>query len=258
MPMPKACPHCKTESSLTSVGPGVERVAEEAAMLFPDARVEVFSSDTAGNPEKIADRMRRMANGDIDILVGTQMVVKGHNFPHLTFVGVVDGDLSLAGGDMRAGERTYQTLVQVAGRAGRADKPGSAMIQTHQPEHEALIALAAGDRSRFIEAERDMRNLLGLPPFGKLAAIIMSGPDHGGTARFAKDVVARAPRAEGVEISGPSEAPIARLRGRFRQRILVQASPEVSLSQYMAAWKRRVKIPQKYKFQVDIDPQSFM
>ena len=258
MPMPRACPQCKTESSLTSVGPGVERVAEEAAILFPDARIEVFSSDTAGNPDKIADRMRRMANGDIDILVGTQMVVKGHNFPHLTFVGVVDGDLSLAGGDMRAGERTYQTLVQVAGRAGRADKPGTAMIQTHQPEHEALIALAAGDRSRFIEAERDMRNLLGLPPFGKLASIIMSGPDHGETAQFAKDVVARAPRADGIEISGPSEAPISRLRGRFRQRLLIQANADVSLSQYMAAWKRAVKTPPKYKFQVDIDPQNFM
>ena len=258
MPMPRACPHCKTEDSLTSVGPGVERIAQEAAELFPDARVEVFSSDTAGNPEKIADRMARMANGEIDILVGTQMVVKGHNFPHLTFVGVVDGDLSLAGGDMRAGERTYQTLVQVAGRAGRADKPGTAMIQTHQPEHEALQALAVGDRSRFIEAERSMRDLLGLPPFGKLAGIIISGPDHGGTARLAKDIVAAAPRAEGIEISGPTEAPIARLRGRFRQRILVQAEASVNLPRYMSAWRASVRVPSKFKFQIDVDPQSFM
>ena len=258
MPMPRACPHCKTEDSLTSVGPGVERIAQEATELFPNARVEVFSSDTAGSPEKIADRMARMANGEIDILVGTQMVVKGHNFPHLTFVGVVDGDLSLAGGDMRAGERTYQTLVQVAGRAGRADKPGTAMIQTHQPEHEALQALAVGDRSRFIEAERSMRDLLGLPPFGKLASIIVSGPDHGGTARFAKDILSAAPRTDGVEISGPTEAPIARLRGRFRQRLLIQAGGHVSLSNYMKVWRSRVKVPSKFKFQVDIDPQSFM
>lgn len=258
MPMPRECPNCKDLDSLTSVGPGVERVAEEAAVHFPSARIEVFSSDTAGNPEKIADRMKRMANGEIDILVGTQMVVKGHNFPQLTFVGVVDGDLSLSGGDIRAGERTYQTLVQVAGRAGRADKPGHALIQTHQPEHEALQALAAGDRSRFIEAERSMRDLLGLPPFGKLAAIIMSGPDPKGVAQFAKDVVSAAPRAKGIEISGPSEAPIARLRGRFRQRLLIQAEMGVNLSSYMAAWRRGIKLRSKYKLQIDIDPQSFM
>jgi len=258
MPMPRECPNCKDVDSLTSVGPGVERVAEEARQHFPDARIEVFSSDTAGNPEKIAERMRRMASGEIDILVGTQMVVKGHNFPQLTFVGVVDGDLSLAGGDIRAGERTYQTLVQVAGRAGRADKPGHALIQTHQPEHEALQALAAGDRSRFIEAERSMRQLLDLPPFGKLAAVIISGPEPKGTARLAKDIVMAAPKAHGIEISGPSEAPIARLRGRFRQRLLIQADSAVNLSLYMSTWQKRVKIPAKYKFQVDIDPQNFM
>ena len=258
MPMPQACPNCKEPDSLTAVGPGVERVAEEAAIDFPHARIEVFSSDTAGNPEKIAARMERMASGEIDILVGTQMVVKGHNFPQLTFVGVVDGDLSLAGGDIRAGERTYQTLVQVAGRAGRADKPGYALIQTHQPEHEALQALAAGDRMRFVEAERAMRDLLDLPPFGKLASIIMSGPDPKGIAHFAKDVAAAAPRAEGIEISGPSEAPIARLRGRFRQRLLIQAESRVNLSSYMSTWRRRIKVPAKYKFQIDIDPQSFM
>ncbi len=258
MPMPCECPNCKEPDSLTSVGPGVERVAEEARQHFPHARIEVFSSDTAGNPEKIAERMARMASGEIDILVGTQMVVKGHNFPQLTFVGVVDGDLSLAGGDIRAGERTYQTLVQVAGRAGRADKPGHALIQTHQPEHEALQALAAGDRARFIEAERSMRDLLELPPFGRLAAIIMSGPDPKGVAAFAKDVVSAAPRAEGIEISGPSEAPIARLRGRFRQRLLIQARLGVNLSAYMAAWRGRIKLRTKYKLQIDIDPQSFM
>jgi len=153
MRMPTQCPNCKAEESLTAVGPGVERIAEEAARHFPMARIEIFSSDTAGNPNAIAERMARMAKGEIDILVGTQMVVKGHNFPHLTFVGVVDGDLSLAGGDPRAGERTYQTLVQVAGRAGRAAKKGRALIQTHQPEHEALLALAAGDRELFIGVE---------------------------------------------------------------------------------------------------------
>ena len=202
--------------------------------------------------------MARMEQGEIDILVGTQMVVKGHNFPRLTFVGVVDGDLSLAGGDPRAGERTYQTLVQVAGRAGRADKPGHALIQTHQPDHEALIALAAGDRERFISAELALREALLLPPYGKLAAIIMSGPDKGKTESFAKRVVSLAPRAEGIEILGPSEPPIGRLRGLYRRRILVQSEAGVNLSKYMKAWRERIKIPNKYKLQIDIDPQSFM
>ena len=258
MRMPTACPNCKDEGSLTPVGPGVERVAEEAARHFPDARIEIFSSDTAGGADAIRARMKRMELGEIDILIGTQMIVKGHNFPHLTFVGVVDGDLSLVGGDPRAGERTYQTLVQVAGRAGRADKPGKALIQTHQPEHEALVALAAGDRELFIGVELAMRELLGLPPYGKLAAVIISGPDYKKTEALAKKFVTLAPRAEGIEIFGPSEPPIGRLRGRFRRRILVQSEPKVNLSAYMQTWRSRAKIPSKYRLHIDIDPQSFM
>lgn len=258
MRMPRTCPECKAEDSLTAVGPGVERVAEEAARHFPDAKIEVFSSDTAGNPAEVAARMARMEQGDIDILVGTQMVVKGHNFPNLTFVGVVDGDLALAGGDPRAGERTYQTLVQVAGRAGRADKPGHALIQTHQPDHEALSALAAGDRERFISAELGLREALLLPPFGKLAAVIISGEDMKKTEALAKKFVSLAPRADGVDILGPSEPPIGRLRGRYRRRLLVQAEPTVNLSRYMQSWRARLKLPSKYKLQIDIDPQSFM
>ena len=258
MRMPTACPECKAEESLTPVGPGVERVAEEAAKHFPDAKIEIFSSDTAGNPAEITARMARMEQGDIDILVGTQMVVKGHNFLNLTFVGVVDGDLALAGGDPRAGERTYQTLVQVAGRAGRADKPGRALIQTHQPDHEALAALAEGDRERFISAELGLREALLLPPFGKLAAVIISGEDLKKTEALAKKFVSLAPRADGVEILGPSESPIGRLRGRYRRRLLIQAEPAVNLSKYMQMWRAKLKLPSKYKLQIDIDPQSFM
>jgi len=258
MRMPKACPECKAEDSLTPVGPGVERVAEEASKHFLEAKIEIFSSDTAGNPAEIAARMARMEQGEIDILVGTQMVVKGHNFPKLTFVGVVDGDLSLVGGDPRAGERTYQTLVQVAGRAGRADKPGHALIQTHQPDHEALAALAIGDRERFISAELGLREALMLPPFGKLAAVIISGEDLKKTEALAKKFVSLAPRADGVEILGPSEPPIGRLRGRYRRRILVQSEAYVNLSKYMQTWRFKVKIPAKYKLQIDIDPQSFI
>ena len=262
MPMPSACPECKTEGSLSPVGPGVERVAEEAAQLFPDKKIEILSSDTAGNPERIRERMAKMAAGDIDIMVGTQMVVKGHNFPHLTFVGVVDGDLGLAGGDLRAGERTYQTLVQVAGRAGRAEKPGRALIQTHLPEHEALIALADGDREAFIKAELGMRDLLGLPPYGKLAAVIISAPDADQANEFARKFLLKAPRVSEnsgeIEIMGPSEAVIAILRGRHRRRFLVKADPQVNLSAYMHAWRSRIRIPGKIKLQIDIDPQGFM
>ena len=258
MRMPTQCPNCKAEESLTAVGPGVERIAEEAARHFPMARIEIFSSDTAGNPNAIAERMARMAKGEIDILVGTQMVVKGHNFPHLTFVGVVDGDLSLAGGDPRAGERTYQTLVQVAGRAGRAAKKGRALIQTHQPEHEALLALAAGDRELFIGVELAMREMLGLPPFGKLAAVIISGPDQAKVIALAKKMVSLAPRADGIEILGPAEPPIGRLRGLYRRRLFIQGELTVNLSRYMAAWRGKLRPPAKYKIQIDIDPQSFM
>lgn len=257
MPLPRGCPQCKTDDSLTSVGPGVERVAEEAARHFDGARIEIFSSDTAGNPDAIAQRMRRMESGEIDILIGTQMVVKGHNFPHLTFVGVVDGDLGLAGGDPRAGERTYQTLVQVAGRAGRAAKAGHALIQTHQPEHDALAALAAGDRERFIRAELASRELFGLPPYGKLAAVILSGPGAKETEALAKKFVTLAPKADGIDILGPSEPPVARLRGLFRRRILVQAETSVNLSRYMSVWRKKLRVPSRYKLHIDIDPQSF-
>ena len=258
MRMPFECPECREPGSLTSIGPGVERVAEEAERHFPDARIEVFSSDTTTTPAQLAERLARMERGEIDILVGTQMVVKGHNFPKLTFVGVVDGDMALAGGDPRAGERTYQTLVQVAGRAGRADAPGHALIQTHQPEHEALQALKRGDRETFIGVELQMRELLELPPFGKLAGVIFSGPDETKTDQLAKDFVAKAPKAEGIEILGPSEPPLAKLRGLHRRRILVQADRAVNLSAYMKAWRAKMKLPSKYKLQIDIDPQSFV
>ena len=258
MPMPKRCPSCGEPGSLTSVGPGVERVAEEAARHFPDARIEVFSSDTTTTPAQLSERLARMEAGGIDILVGTQMVVKGHNFPRLTFVGVVDGDMALSGGDPRAGERTYQTLVQVAGRAGRADLPGTALIQTHQPEHEALQALADGDRETFVGVEMALREMLELPPFGRLAAVIVSGPEEARTDALAKAFAAKAPKTEGVTILGPSEPPLARLRGLYRRRLLVTAGPKTNLSAYMSTWRADFRLPSKYKLHIDIDPQSFM
>jgi len=258
MPRPERCPNCKESGTLTGVGPGVERVAEEARHRFPDARVEIFSSDTAQGPDAVRAIVERMERGEIDILVGTQIAAKGHNFPHLTLVGVVDADLGLAGGDLRAGERTYQTLVQAAGRAGRADRPGRALLQTHQPDHEAIQALVAGDRDAFLEAERFAREALGLPPFGRLAALILSAPDAKTADETAEQIARAAPLADGVEVLGPAEPPLAVVRGRWRRRFLVRAERKVDLSAYMRAWRARFKPPASVRVAVDIEPQSFL
>jgi primosomal protein N' (replication factor Y) len=244
--------------SLIGVGPGVERVAEEARQRFPEARVEVFSSDTAQNGNDVRSIVQRMEDGEIDILVGTQIAAKGHNFPHLTLVGVVDADLGLAGGDLRAGERTYQTLVQAAGRAGRADRPGRAILQTWNPEHEALQALANGDREGFLAAERMMREMLGLPPFGRLAALIVSGPDPAQLDDACKAIARAAPVSDGVQVFGPAEAPLGVVRGRWRRRFLVQAPRNVDVSAFMRAWMGRMKPPSAVRVVLDIEPYSFL
>jgi len=258
MPKPKACPECGAADSLRPVGPGVERIEEEARALFPEARVETFSSDSAPAPGDARRLVERMAAGEIDILVGTQIAAKGHNFPMLTLVGIVDADLGLKGGDLRAAERSYQLLAQVAGRAGRADRPGRALIQTHAPEHEAIRALIDGDRDAFIDAELEGRRAFGLPPYGRLAAIVLTGKDEARLDRWARRLAAAAPQTDGVEIYGPAEPPIAVIRGRWRRRILARAEPGIDLSAYIAAWRTRLKIPPSIRVQVDIDPYSFV
>lgn len=258
MPKPDKCPLCGAKDSLMGVGPGVERVAEEVRVLLPDATVEIFSSDTAMGGEATRGIVERMAGGEIDVLVGTQIVAKGHNFPNLTLVGVVDADSGLQGGDLRAGERTYQLLSQVAGRAGRAERPGRALIQTYQPDNPAMQALAAGDRDGFLKIERDVREELTLPPFGRMAALVMSAPDAG----MAKDIGLlagkAAPHGEGVTVYGPAPAPISILRGRHRLRFLATAPRDVDLSAYMAAWVGSLKLPSAARAAVDIDPYSFL
>ncbi|MAC89947.1 primosomal protein N' [Maricaulis sp.] len=254
MPKPAHCPACNAQDSLTSIGPGVERVAEEAKLTFPDASVEIYSSDSRSGAEIVA----AMERGEIDILVGTQIAAKGHNFPGLTLVGVVDADLGLAGGDPRAGERTFQTLVQVAGRAGRADRPGRALLQTHQPEHDAIQALIAGDRDAFLEMEAMVRESLGLPPFGRLAAIGFMSMNPEQVDRVANDYAAKAPNSEGVEIWGPAEPPRAMIRGWHRRRILVRADKEIDISAYLRAWSKRVKTPPSVRVSIDVEPYSFI
>ncbi|MEE2526902.1 primosomal protein N' [Hyphobacterium sp. HN65] len=258
MPRPEKCPECGAIDSLTSVGPGVERVAEEARARFPNARVEILSSDTAHSAEALLSLIDRMERGEIDILVGTQIAAKGHNFPNLTLIGVVDADLGLAGGDPRAGERTYQTLVQVAGRAGRAERPGRALLQTHDPDHDAIAALVAGDRDRFMETETMAREVLGLPPFGRLAAIIISSKDVYQADDEAKKWAKRAPDAEGVTIWGPAEPRYGMVRGWHRRRLLVRGERDVDISAYVTAWKRRMKPPAGVRITIDIEPYSFV
>lgn len=258
MPKPKTCPECGAEDSLRPVGPGVERIEEEARARFPEARVEVFSSDSAASPEEVLSKVERMAAGEIDILIGTQIAAKGHNFPKLTLVGVVDADLGLKGGDLRAAERTYQLLAQVAGRAGRADRPGKALIQTYAPEHEAIQALIQGDRDAFVMAEMEGRRLYGLPPYGRLASIIFSGLDEAKLDHWTRRFAASAPITDGVEIFGPAEPPVAVIRGRYRRRILVRSDPGIDLSAYLASWRARVKTPPSIRVMVDVDPYSFV
>ena len=258
MPKPKACPHCGAHDALVSIGPGVERVEEEARELFPQARIAVFSSDTIFDAREGKRLIEAMAAGEIDILVATQAAAKGHNFPNLTLVGVVDADLGLRGGDLRAAERTYQLLAQATGRAGRADKPGRALLQTWAPEHAVMQALAAQDRDAFVEAEMAERELAGLPPFGRLAAAVVSGLDPIQLEAFVQTMAQAAPNSAGVEVYGPADAPLGLVRGRRRKRFLVRADRTVDLSAYMAAWRARVKPPASVRVAIDIDPYSFL
>jgi primosomal protein N' (replication factor Y) len=258
MPKPKACPHCGAHDSLVSIGPGVERVEEEAKSLFPQARVAVFSSDTAFDAREGRRLIEAMADGQIDILVATQAAAKGHNFPNLTLVGVVDADLGLRGGDLRAAERTYQLLAQATGRAGRKERPGKALLQTWAPEHAVMQALQAQDRDAFVAAEMSEREMAGLPPFGRLAAVVASGTDPAVLEAFMQAMAQAAPNTPGVEVYGPADAPLGLIRGRRRKRFLVRADRTVDLSAYMATWRARVKPPGSVRVAIDIDPYSFL
>ncbi len=258
MVKPAACPACGAKDSLTSVGPGVERIEDEVRSLFPEARVAVFSSDTAPDGKSARALIESMAAGEIDVLVATQAAAKGHNFPKLTLVGVVDADLGLRGGDLRAGERTFQLLAQATGRAGRKDRPGRALIQTYAPEHPVMQALAAGDRDAFIAAEMAGREDSRLPPFGRLCAIVLSSENPPALEKVARDLAAAIPNGTGVEVYGPADAPLALVRGRRRKRLLVRADRNVDIQAYVSTWLARVKAPASVRVRVDVDPYSFL
>ncbi|WP_265562044.1 primosomal protein N' [Sphingomicrobium arenosum] len=258
MPPPAACPECGEEDCLVACGPGVERIADEVGALFPEARTAVVTSDTIWSPARAAEFVRAMEAGEIDIVVGTQLVTKGYHFPNLTLVGVVDADLGLQGGDLRAAERTFQQVSQVAGRAGRGDKPGRVFIQTHEPDHPVMEALVSGDAPAFIAAETEARRAAAMPPFGRLAAIIVSSEDEEAAKLIAQQLGRARPEMEGVAVYGPAPAPLAMLRGRHRQRLLVHAERRVDVQAAIRDWLATVDWPAKVRVAVDVDPYSFV
>ncbi len=258
-PMPTQCPACEAEDRLAPVGPGVERLSEEAAALFPEARIAVLSSDLFGSARAMKAQIAAIAEGEADIIIGTQLVAKGHNFPLLTLVGVIDADLGLQGSDLRAAERTFQLMRQVSGRAGRSEGRGEALLQTYQPEHPVIRAILSGDEEGFWRAEAAERRQAGVPPYGRMAGIVLSSPD----VQEVFDIGAALARQDtplrriGAQVYGPAPAPIARIRGRHRVRLLVKADKSAPLQAALARWLAGVRLPANLRLSIDIDPQSF-
>ncbi len=258
VPIPTNCPSCDNADTLVACGPGVERIAEEVRTLLPDARMEIMTSDTMRGPEAAQRLVRSVEDQEIDILIGTQMVAKGHHFPNLTLVGIVDADLGLAGGDLRATERTYQVLQQVSGRAGRAERPGRVLIQTFQPDHPVMKSLASGDRDGFMALETDARRTGAWPPFGRLAAVIVSSRDPQVADDLARALARCAPDGPGVRVLGPAPAPLSLLRGRHRRRLLLKAGLDQQIQGLVRSWLAQIKVPSSARVRVDIDPYSFL
>jgi primosomal protein N' (replication factor Y) len=258
MPLPEQCPKCEAKGSFVAVGPGVERLEQEAAELFPGARILVLSSDLVDSVERLRQELDDVAQGRFDIVIGTQLVAKGHHFPKLNLVGIVDADLGLSNGDPRAAERTFQMLHQVVGRAGRQEGRGFGYLQTHQPEHPVMRALIAQDREAFYAAEIEVRERSGYPPFGRLASLLVSGADRHATEAYARKIAAVSPIHDQVRVLGPAEAPLAVVRGRHRFRLLVKSPRNFDLSAYLREWIAAVpKAKGTLKLEVDVDPQSF-
>ena len=258
-PMPETCPSCDAKGRLAPVGPGVERLAEEVAARFPEARVAVLSSDLFGSARALKEKIAEIAAGGADIIIGTQLVAKGHNFPLLTLVGVIDADLGLQGSDLRAAERTFQLMRQVSGRAGRGARPGEALLQSYLPEHPVIRAIIGGDEEAFWRAEAAQRQAAGVPPYGRMAGIILSSPDVQQVFDFGAELARRdAPlRRIGAQVFGPAPAPVARVRGRHRVRLLVKADKGVALQSALSEWVNQLKPPNNLRLSIDIDPQSF-
>jgi primosomal protein N' (replication factor Y) len=261
-PIPQTCPSCGAEDQMTACGPGVERVAEEAQARFPQARVSLVASDTMGGPAAVADLLRQITDHDVDIVIGTQVLAKGLHFPLLTLVGVVDADLGLSGGDLRAADRPVQLLSQVAGRAGRAQKRGRVILQSYQPDHPVLQAMASGDAELFLATEAEGRRDVGMPPYGRMVALVLSGPDGAAVESAARQIGARAPNQHGITVLGPVPAPLAVLRGRHRWRLLLMAPRAMKVQSVVYEWVQSVTQnecwPASVRVQIDVDPYSFL
>ncbi len=258
-PQPKSCPKCQEQESLVPCGPGVERVAEEIKDRFPDARLAILSSDLAPNIQALREVLHQVTEGEADIIIGTQLVAKGHNFPGLATVGVVDGDLGLGQADPRAAERTYQLLHQVTGRAGRVAIKGRGFVQTHNPEHPVMQALISGDREFFIEQEIIARQSGDMPPFSRLASLIISARSRDLAGQYARHVALKAPPAKAIIVLGPAEAPITVIRGRYRYRLLIKAPREADIQAYLRSWFDTIDKPKgDLRLAIDIDPYNFL
>lgn len=256
---PPSCPSCGDLDALVACGPGVERIAEEVSSRFPDKHAIVLSSDLPGGTARLKTEFNHIAKGEGDIIIGTQLVAKGHHFPNMNLVGVVDGDLGLSNGDLRAAEKTFQLLSQVTGRAGRVRSGGRGLVQTYAPDHPVIKAIVGGERDAFYEAETRAREMVALPPFGRLAGIIVSGPDRPAAEAYGRALARCAPVIDGVHILGPAEAPIHRVRGRYRFRLLARAPKAYDLSGYLRNWLARAEPPRKgVRRMVDVDPMSFV
>jgi primosomal protein N' (replication factor Y) len=257
--IPEECPACGAEDSLVACGPGVERIAEEVEALFPEARRAILSSDMTPRIADLRETLREIEDREVDIVIGTQLVAKGHHFPGLALVGVVDADLGLAQGDPRAAERTFQLLSQVTGRAGRETIAGRGLLQTYMPEHPVIQALISGDRDAFYEQEIEARREAGMPPFGRLASLLISGTDRAAAEAHARAIARTGPPADKIEVLGPAEAPLSVVRGRYRYRILVKAPRETAIQAYLRLWMADMpKIRGSIRLSIDIDPYNFL
>jgi primosomal protein N' (replication factor Y) (superfamily II helicase) len=259
VPIPETCPNCGAEHSLVPCGPGIERIAEEIAERFPDARRVLLSSDLTPSISDLRETLREIEDREVDIVIGTQLVAKGHHFPGLALVGVVDADLGLAQADPRAAERTFQLMHQVTGRAGREAIPGRGLIQTYMPEHPVIQALVSGDRDAFLEREIAARKDATMPPFGRLAALLVTSSSREGAEGYAREVARAAPQATKIQVLGPAEAPLSVIRGRHRYRLLVKGAREADLQAYLRLWLSAAPKPKgDVRLVVDVDPYSFL
>mgnify|MGYP000058134047 FL=1 len=259
---PDRCPSCDAEDSLVPIGPGVERIAEEVKSRYPDARVMVLSSDTADEEQSLPEKLQAIQHGEVDIIIGTQMMAKGHHFPKLTCVGVIDADIGMKGGDLRAGERTWQLLHQVAGRAGREvlteERKGQVYLQSYMPENTVMQSLVSHDRDNFIREEIETRRMAQMPPFARLVGIILSGKTEKAVVDVGQKLAQTAPRSNDFIVMGPAVPPYAMLRGRHRRRLLLQASKNINLQKTIKGWLDTVEVPSSVRLSIDIDPQSFL